>query len=1361
MKKRMLSKALVLLVIFSLLIPPAHAAEEEGLTSESPALTGAVVREGNLLKITTGEDFEAGVLENLEPADVGNGALALAEGADTGTFYSAVYQVEEYDSLVASWNASLPDGASVEVSVRLYAEDGGGEGAWTGWMSYGEYGPGVCRGSTEDGDGYAAIGVDTVDTSSGYTSRYIQMMAVLKAGDSGVPVLRQLAATTNSAPVYAETAVEELPGSAVVPAPAYSQLIRDPDIGGSICSPSTITVQLNGRDPQLDLLPEELALSVKDFNYGFGNWSYCASAAGLYGYESYVQFASEDILMQELAQGRTVGISVRYSTDSSSSVYLEGAYGSTDGHLITIVGYYYEEGHEGEKDYLHFYSSDTYSAGDATSYHDYKWPQLSACWSNRVAYIIPSTTAEQGAEVTGVTRVDAGLEPVEGSENVYALTAGGETVDLTNFTVGKDTAFGHGVLAYTVEGFSTDMDSELVDSDCSIVYPEPMQMTANETFYYRNIGTTEDGYLSFDANAVLAGLGVPMGDTRTITVYVLANNGMRYTASIDCTRAASEVVVDAFEGQSGFSAALSSDGEITTVSIAAADADGAIQVGVLVPDGGELAQASYYLGTEPFAGTFSGAGISGETEVEGSAYAVFALDPAEPVYYLAIDWGGGEGVRQYRMDLSEVISSDSGIEVSDGNLIFVDLSSGTLTGSAVRTEEGYITLDGAEGSYLSPVYSTSDWEYLMSTLSVVTPGASSAELMIRANSEQGGWSGWFSWGMFGSGVPSASQPSQDDYVNMDTDVFCIRGSSTIANASQFQLKVALTAGASGSVPTLFGVSATYKKAPYSDSDAVYTGDTAVEDLPASASVETVGTSAYSYAGGMESWRFENMMLMLLNTQGADLLFEEVALNGYDTSAGWGNWAYTIYKAGLFGYSAYTQYGATPELIQQVIADGSAVGLYVNGGAIPTTNSSSNRQIVVYGYETGSDGLVTFDYICVSGDDSELAGGDVYGSCTAEELSNAIETNSSDSVRGAMYVVGPQAVPSGVVRVAAQAEATDSTHYVLSAGGDVLALPDGFTSQYTTIGQGGVIAYTLESESEGVSMLAQRTFYYDADLDADGELVIPASLAEKLSGGDSATLYVICNSGVTYVAELTAYEEVEEPEEPDVPEEPEEPAGGREDGPENSSTVVTRPGESSSSGGGSTDEPGADIGEPDTPLAPGAFTDVPAGHWASEAIAYVTGEGYFSGTSAATFSPGAPMTRSMLATVLWRMAGQPAPTGANPFTDVPAGQWYTDAVTWAAQQGIVTGTGNGLFDPDGSITREQLAVMLHRFAGSAAASADLSGFADASAISSWASEAVNWAVASGVLSGDEAGRLNPGGAATRAEVAQMLYNYSQP
>ena len=1349
MKKLILSKALVPLLVFSMLVPPAYAQEEDGLTVDAPSLTGAIEREGNLLKITTAEDFEAGASRDLVPSDVGNGALALAEGADTGVFYSAVYQVPEYDSLVASWNASLPDGASIEVSVRLYVEDADG-GAWTGWMSYGEYGPGVYRGSTEDGDQYASIGVDTIDTSSGYTSRYIQMMAELNAGESGTPVLRQLAATTNSAPVYAETAVE-LPERVAVPAPAYSQLIRDPDIGGSICSPSTITVQLNSRDPELDLLPEELALSVQDFSYGFGNWSYCTSAAGLYGYEAYVQFADEDILMQELAQGRGVGISVQYSTDPGSSVYLEGAYGSTSGHLISLVGYYYEEGHEGEKDYLHFYSSDTYSASDATSYHDYKWTQLSDCWSNRVAYIIPSTTPEEGAEITGVTRAEAVLEPVEATENVYALTVDGEALDLTDFTVGKDTTFGRGVLAYTVEGFATDMATEMEASSSSIVYEAPMQMTANQTFYYRGIATTEDGLLSFDANAALAELGVPVGETRAVTVYAMTNDGMRYTASMTCTRTASGVVVDAFEGQSGFSATLSADDGTTTVTIAAADVEGDIQVGFLLPEGGDLEQASYYCGTEPFTGSFSGTGIGDEADVEGSTYAVFSFDPAEPTYHLAIDWHDGNGVQQYAVDLSEVISSDSGVQVSEGNLIQVDLSTGTLTGSAVRTEEGHVTLDGARGVYLSPVYSTSDWEYLMSTLGAVTPGASSAELMIRAKTEQGGWSGWYSWGSFGSGIASSSRPSQDDYVNMDTDVFCIRGSSAVANAGQMQLKVALTADSAGNVPTLFGLSVTYKKAPYDAGDAIYSGETAVEDLPASASVGTVATSAYSYAGDMASWRFENMMLMLLDTQGADLLFEEVALNGYDTNAGWGNWAYTIFKAGLFGYSAYTQYGATPVLIQQVIADGSAVGLYVNGGAIPTTNSSGNRQIVVYGYETGSDGVVTFHYICVSGDVSELESGAVYGTCTADELANAIESNTSDSVRGAMYVVGGQVLPSGVARVTAEAAPTDATHYVLSAGGSRLELPSGFTGQYTSIGHGGVIAYTLESESGEAPALAQRTFYYDADLDADGDLVIPAALAEKLADGDTATLFVIRNDSVTYVAELTAYQEPGE--EPDEPEQPSE-SGDEDREVENSSTVVTRPGQSSGSGGES------DIGDSETPLSPGTFTDVASDYWGKAAIDYVTGQGYFNGTSATTFSPSAPMTRAMLATVLWRMEGQPASTGACPFTDVPAGQWYTDAVTWAAEQGIVTGMGDGIFAPDGNITREQLATMLYRYDGGTAVAADLSRFSDAGSISSWAVEAMDWAVAGGVLSGDDTGRLAPGGAATRAEVAQMLYNYSQ-
>ena len=182
------------------------------------------------------------------------------------------------------------------------------------------------------------------------------------------------------------------------------------------------------------------------------------------------------------------------------------------------------------------------------------------------------------------------------------------------------------------------------------------------------------------------------------------------------------------------------------------------------------------------------------------------------------------------------------------------------------------------------------------------------------------------------------------------------------------------------------------------------------------------------------------------------------------------------------------------------------------------------------------------------------------------------------------------------------------------------------------------------------------------------------------------------------------------------------------------------------------------------LASTVFTDVPAGHWAESAIGFVTEQGYFNGTSAATFSPSVPMTRAMLATVLWRMAGEPAAAAASPFTDVAAGEWYTEAVAWAAEQGVVNGIGEGLFDPEGTITREQLAVMLYRYAQLQGVDTTQGGmavreFSDYDAISSWAGDAMTWAVNAGVLSGNDAGQLNPGGAATRAEVAQMLYNYS--
>ncbi|MCM1149003.1 MAG: S-layer homology domain-containing protein [Butyricicoccus sp.] len=168
-------------------------------------------------------------------------------------------------------------------------------------------------------------------------------------------------------------------------------------------------------------------------------------------------------------------------------------------------------------------------------------------------------------------------------------------------------------------------------------------------------------------------------------------------------------------------------------------------------------------------------------------------------------------------------------------------------------------------------------------------------------------------------------------------------------------------------------------------------------------------------------------------------------------------------------------------------------------------------------------------------------------------------------------------------------------------------------------------------------------------------------------------------------------------------------------------------------------------------------DDTAGHWGSDAAAFASSHELFGGTGENTFSPDASMSRAMLATVLYRLEGAAA-NGSNPFDDVPEDTWYADAVTWAGNAGIVTGTGSG-FDPNGDATREQLAAMLYRYAMalgmSTAASGDLTGFSDGGKTSDWAKDAMSWAVGSGLISGRDNGALDPTGTATRAEVAVIM------
>ena len=186
-----------------------------------------------------------------------------------------------------------------------------------------------------------------------------------------------------------------------------------------------------------------------------------------------------------------------------------------------------------------------------------------------------------------------------------------------------------------------------------------------------------------------------------------------------------------------------------------------------------------------------------------------------------------------------------------------------------------------------------------------------------------------------------------------------------------------------------------------------------------------------------------------------------------------------------------------------------------------------------------------------------------------------------------------------------------------------------------------------------------------------------------------------------------------------------------------------------------------IDEGETPLGDLPFTDVAQNAWYREAVAYVYGEGLMNGVSDTRFAPEQKLSRAMVAQILYNLAEGTPGTGAG-FQDVPEGQWYTDAVNWAAREGLMDGYGDGRFGPDDSITREQLASILYRYAAycqyDVKASGDLSAFTDGAQASQWAVEGLVWAVDRGLMTGKGGGTLDPKGTATRAEVAQVFRSF---
>lgn len=225
------------------------------------------------------------------------------------------------------------------------------------------------------------------------------------------------------------------------------------------------------------------------------------------------------------------------------------------------------------------------------------------------------------------------------------------------------------------------------------------------------------------------------------------------------------------------------------------------------------------------------------------------------------------------------------------------------------------------------------------------------------------------------------------------------------------------------------------------------------------------------------------------------------------------------------------------------------------------------------------------------------------------------------------------------------------------------------------------------------------------------------------------------------------------------------ASGGISAPENGGVAGSGSSSGSSSGnnsGGTGSGSGDGSGGSETQTLP--FTDVAEGTWYADAVGYVYQQGLMTGTSENRFSPDVTTSRAMIVTMLYRLEGSPAVSGSASFPDVAAGQWCADAVAWASANGIVTGYDNGNFGPEDTITREQLAVIFYRYAAykgyDKTPAASLDSYADAAKVSPYATQAMGWAIGTGLITGTSDTTLSPGGFATRAQAAVILTRFCQ-
>lgn len=208
--------------------------------------------------------------------------------------------------------------------------------------------------------------------------------------------------------------------------------------------------------------------------------------------------------------------------------------------------------------------------------------------------------------------------------------------------------------------------------------------------------------------------------------------------------------------------------------------------------------------------------------------------------------------------------------------------------------------------------------------------------------------------------------------------------------------------------------------------------------------------------------------------------------------------------------------------------------------------------------------------------------------------------------------------------------------------------------------------------------------------------------------------------------------------------------GEETGDKYEEDKPSRP--SGSTSGSTTTKPSDKNTSTETGVTVNPFKDITANMWCYDYVLDVYNKKLILGTSENTFSPDSPLTRAMVASIIYRMAGSPDVNYSAIFTDVPDGQWYTKGIIWAYNNKVISGYGNGLCGPNDYVTVEQLASILYRYAGSPEVTAEITGYSDVNAISEYAKTGMAWAVSKNMNNGTT---LHPASPATRAEAAKMF------